>query len=173
MNFEKVFFISFTTNGLERINELPIDFNISSVLKDVLVTKIINVGETNWIEENDKIRYIQKEIMLTEGLSPTSAISFINDFCKKNDVKTLFSPDYQNDIKLLSNLEEESFIPPNFKLKDFYAGINPYQKTFWKHLYETQRKKTLTINFNAEEKNKLFIKNFKKVIDIHKLNSSA
>lgn len=173
MNFEKVFFISFTTNGLERTNELPVDFNISSVLKDVLITKIINVGESNWIEENDKIRYIQKEVMLDQGLTPTSSISFINEFCKENNIKVLFSPDYENDIQLLKNLEEESFIQPNFILKDFYAGINPYQKKFWKHLYNNQLKKTLTVNFNAEEKNKLFIKNFKKVIDIHKLNSSA
>ncbi len=173
MNFEKVFFISFTTNGLERTNELPVDFNISSVLKDVLITKIINVGENNWIKENERIRNIEKETMFNEGLKPSASISFINDFCKENNIKVLFSPDYESDVQLLKKLEEESFIPPNFTLKDFYAGINPYQKTFWKHLYNTQLKKTLTVNFNAEEKNKLFIKNFKKVIDIHKLNSSA
>lgn len=170
MDFNKVFLLSFTSNALEKLEDIPIEFNISSVLNDTSISKIINVGEDNWIDKNENIRNISKDEMFLKGLNPTESIKFINDFCTENGINMFFSPNYEEDKVLLKNIERESIATPKFNLKDFYAGINPYQKALWNHLYYSHLKESLFINFAAKERNKLFKESFKKIITIHNLN---
>lgn len=172
MDFDKIYLLSFTSNASNNNNDFPIEFNVTSISNEFSKTNLIYPEKdwTYWDIKYQQHHGISKKSAIENGITTSQCIQKINEICREKNIKLFFSSNYDFDIILLNNLLKKSTTKPLFTMKDFYSGINEYQKKLWNHLYFSLLNKNKLSIYTARERNIAFKEGLNRILKIRSIN---